>query len=84
MIDGSTSMVPNRRLSRKAIAPGRDQHGDGEDDAHRLQRADDGQRDQAEQAVVQQADAEADGARLRRVEGVQQEIPPLQPEMPQP
>jgi len=58
----------------------RDQHGDCEDDADCLQRADDGQRDQGEQPVMQQADPQADRSRLCRVEGVQQEIPPFDDE----
>ena len=36
-------------------AAGRHQHGDHQDDAHRLERGDDGQRQQAEQQVVEQA-----------------------------
>ena len=39
-----------------------------------LQRADDGQRQERQQAVMQQAHRQADGARMLRVEAVQQEI----------
>ena len=39
--------------------PRRDQHGDGEDDPHRFQRADNGQREQAQQPVMQQPHRQA-------------------------
>ena len=57
---------------------GRDQQGDGQDQADRLQRGDDGQRQHRQQAVVQHAAPAGRGAGLGGVEGVQQQVAPFQ------
>ena len=56
------------------------QHGNGEDDADGLQCADDGQGKDRQQSVVQQPDRQSDRSRLRRVECVQEEVPPFDDE----
>ena len=55
-----------------------DQHGDHQDDADRLQRGDDGQREQHQQPVMQHAHGQPDRARVVRVEAIEQQIAPLQ------
>ena len=63
-------------LEQKGDRAGSDQHRDGKDDADRLQRADDGQRQDRQQAVVQQPHRQADRSRMLRIEGMQQQIAP--------